>query len=190
MRLFISCPLPKHICDYLTKLSSQLPSASLTVPKQFDLTVKFLGDVSENDLPSVVEALTKISFSSFTISLNGLGVFSENAIRVVWVGLVPHQPLFSLHHHIGEVLSYKFPKSNRFLPHLTLARVQKVKHPVAFRASLRAIKVEPLSFSIDRFSLIKSVLSSKGAIHTVLKEFFSVHLGQQNEEAPRASSIP
>ncbi len=92
MRLFISCPLGDKLTSYLTSLSAKLPHASLTIPKAYDLTIKFLGETLPERVEPIQKILSSITIEPFEAQLTSLGVFSEHHIRVVWVGVGP-EPL-------------------------------------------------------------------------------------------------
>jgi 2'-5' RNA ligase len=149
---------------------SQLPEAKLIVPRQYDLTIKFLGKIPEEALPELQNRLSVIHFAPFKATITNLGVFSERMIRVVWVGLQPAEAFYNLHDLIDTALLPLFPPDERFVPHITLARVKSVKDRKAFLERLSHISVESLSFPIDRVILIKSELTSAGACHTPIFE--------------------
>jgi len=170
MRAFLSCPLPDKLIAYLKTLLPLLPNAKYIIPKQNDLTMKFLGSVSDSDIPKLVESLSSIRFSPFEAKLSKIGVFSEQTIRVVWVGVEPVKSFSDLHKLIDESLLPIFQADNRFLPHITLARVKGFDDRKAFLNRLLSIPVTPMPFVIDRLILMKSELTSTGAVHTPLYE--------------------
>jgi RNA 2',3'-cyclic 3'-phosphodiesterase len=170
MRIFISPPLPKDLTDYLQTLVPLLPKAPFSTPLQYDLTVKFLGEVPDNLLPELHHRLSSVHFPPFQANLSRLRVFSEQIIRVVWVGVEPTRSLFDLHSQIDEALFPLFPKDDRFTPHITLGRIKHLHNQPAFLERLPNIHVEPFPFLVCTLSLFKSVLTSKGAIHTPLFE--------------------
>lgn len=168
MRAFISCQVPNSIAAYLSTLVPLLPKVPLSIPREFDLTLKFLGEVSETLLPEIQTRLSTIQFPAFQAQLSPIGFFSERIIRVVWAGVGPIDLFTDLHSIIDETLCPLFQKENRFLPHITLARVQHIHNRQAFLEHLSNIVINPISFSISRFSLMKSDLTAKGAFHTPL----------------------
>lgn len=171
MRLFLSCNIPLKITTYLQSLAEQVSSlntATVTIPKQFDLTMKFFGDVSETAIPELCHRLESIHISPFEVALEKIHVFDEERIRIVWVGVAPKEPLFSLHAAIEKALLPLFPQDDRFSPHITLARVKTVHNKKIFLEKLQSIEVEPLVFSIDQVILFQSTTTQNGAIHTAL----------------------
>ncbi len=170
MRLFLSCEIPKDISDYIHELAKQLPEARLTVPHNIDLTVKFIGEVPDSKIEEVKQKLSEIKFKPFKAMLNGIGVFTEDFIRVAWVGLTPSEKFEELHVLADNALKGLFPEEKRFQAHLTIARVKYVEDKQKFLGVLKLIKVEPLTFDVDKLVLFKSQLSPKGATHEPLLE--------------------
>jgi 2'-5' RNA ligase len=63
-----------------------------------------------------------------------------------------------------------FPEDKRFQAHLTIARVKYVEDKQKFLGVLKLIKVEPLTFEVNKMILFKSQLSPTGATHEPLME--------------------
>lgn len=174
MRAFLCCNIPQELSDHLRQLSTHLGEAKLTIPKQFDLTIKFLGELSDDLLPKVQERLTQIRFSPFMAHIGPIGVFSERIVRIVWVSVEPKDPFLDLHKAVDQCLLPFFPPDDRFSPHITLARVRGLKDRKTFLQSLSNINVDPIAFRIDRLMFVQSKLTSEGAIHTPLFEIPAV----------------
>ncbi|MFH1399592.1 MAG: RNA 2',3'-cyclic phosphodiesterase [Candidatus Woesearchaeota archaeon] len=167
MRLFVAIDVPDGIIVELHRLQSLLIGAKLRRVSVFHLTLKFLGEVA--DVHWGEEQLNKIKFESFKTCLNNMGVFpNEKYIRVVWVGLTP-KGLLELQQQVETVLGYG--KGERFVPHLTLARVGMVADKQRFQQLLKSIDVVPVEFSVDNFKLIQSTLTPKGPIYKTLKTY-------------------
>ena len=176
MRLFIAIDF-EELRDYFKELQQQLPDvpqAKATLPKQFHLTLKFLGDVPDNKLPEIKERLSKVSFTPFTLKLGSIGVFpDEHFIRVVWVGLEDHKAVEELQQGIDDIFEQMFKREKRFHPHLTLARIKFLpqESKQAYVEALKKITVEPKEAKIGSFKLIKSTLTPEGPEYEVLEEY-------------------
>ena len=86
MRLFIAISL--HEDEYFLSLQHQMDKNIFkgTFPKDFHLTLKFLGEV--DDVSYVQEKLRKVSSEAFTLETEKFGAFPnmKNA-TVLWLGL-------------------------------------------------------------------------------------------------------
>jgi len=180
MRLFIAFDISEEAKKELEMLQSNIKKSSennakLSFVKEFHLTMKFLGDVNENKVEEIKERLQKVRFDKFTAVFDDAGIFpSESYIRVVWIGLSPEDKITLLQQKIEESLKGMFPKDNRFLPHLTLARVKFVKDKKAFIESIKKLKPEKISFEVNSFKLIQSTLTKEKPIYEVLGEFKAI----------------
>jgi 2'-5' RNA ligase len=152
------------------ELSKKLPEAKLTIPQNIDLTVKFIGEVQDNKLDEIKQKLSEIKFKPFKAMLNGIGVFTEDFIRVVWAGLTPSEKFEELHVLTDNALKGLFPEEKRFQAHLTIARVKYVEDKQKFLDALKKIKVEPMTFEVNKLILFKSQLSPTGATHEQVME--------------------
>ena len=76
MRLFISIDLPREIKDYLFGIQKQVRQAKITwVPKKnLHLTLKFLGEVKEDKVEEIKDAIN-VSSSKIKASLGNVGFF-------------------------------------------------------------------------------------------------------------------
>jgi len=174
VRLFISCNIPKELDEYLRILALQLPETKQTIPKQFDLTVKFLGNVDNNRLDEIRQRLSTIEFHPFETSLETIHVFSERFIKIVWVGLTESEKFGHLHTQVEEALFPLFERDTRFQPHITIARIKSLKDKTGFLEALSQIRVKPVQFTVDKLILVESELSAAGATHTPLYEYSAI----------------
>lgn len=171
MRCFIAIEIP--FAEEFNKYQEQIKDiGGFTFPKEFHLTLKFLGEVTEKDLDEVKNRLRKINFKSFKLNLGKLGVFpNEKHINVIWVDLVPEDKILKLQKDVEDVLENIFGRENReFKAHATLARVKFIKDKNRLSESLKT-KIEG-EFLIDKFKLIQSELTPKGPIYSVLEEYY------------------
>jgi 2'-5' RNA ligase len=183
IRSFIAIDLPKQIQDSLDQISQELQNRRVTkavrwVPaKNIHLTLKFLGEVSSNNL----EILMKILYSEvsrhrcFDIQIGGLGAFpSIRRPRVIWIGVEAPPALLSLQHSIeAEAIRLGYTAEERaFSAHLTLGRVSHNASPEEVRQIgevLADMKVGQLgTASVDKIRLFRSDLEPGGAVYTPL----------------------
>jgi len=175
MRLFIALDF-EELKDYFTELQEQLPKedVKLTLTKTFHLTMKFLGEVPENNIEKINEKLKKIKFKKLELNLDNIGVFpNEKFIRVVWVGIDPKEHVIELQKNIENSLEeFNFKKDFEFHPHITLARVKFVKDKAYFINFLKNIRVNKnKKIEIKNFKLIKSNLTPEGPVYENLEVF-------------------
>ncbi|MBI4447818.1 RNA 2',3'-cyclic phosphodiesterase [Candidatus Woesearchaeota archaeon] len=178
MRLFIEIPLPEEVRESVFQLQKSLhilpAKINWVAKKNMHITLKFLGEVSEEQKNLAEKELAKIRFSKFTVTLSNIGVFPNyDRARVIWIGLNPEEKVISLQRQIDEQLLSFFPKDQTFEAHLTIGRVKLVKKKEEVQAILRETKAEKKNFAVDSFKLMKSELTKSGPIYEELKTFYS-----------------
>ena len=175
MRLFIAIDLNQRVKDYLYGLQREIaiPEAALSFSSGFHITLKFLGEVSEERLASLKSTLREIKFSSFKIRTSGVGFFKKkNQIKVVWSGVEPKEEIEILQKRIERnLLELGFERDKKFHPHITIARVKKLKDKEKFIEKLKNIEKREIYTNVDSFVLFRSQLTSQGPIYTVIEKF-------------------
>ncbi|MFZ3071931.1 MAG: RNA 2',3'-cyclic phosphodiesterase [Thermodesulfobacteriota bacterium] len=179
VRAFIAIEIPEEIKKEISSIQDELkkslgktPGISWARPATTHLTLKFLGDVPEEKIGDIEEALrlSTRGIKAFTVSVTGIGGFPnlENP-RVLWAGIQESAELENLHVAMENSLyAVGFEKDEKpFRPHLTLARI---KSPVEGKKLSKAIKELRTDinadFIADSVILFKSELSSRRAVHT------------------------
>lgn len=171
MRCFIGVDLKGDVVEKVRDAQKELVSPFLRLIP-FDMvhiTLKFLGEISDEKVKEVSEELGKIESKPFSVKFKGVGAFpTRKYMRVVWVGC-EGEGLHGLVEKIDRRLAPIGFKKERFSGHLTIARVSgKVDIGKFFE------KYEGAEFGemmVDSFVLKKSTLTPKGAVHAPIKEF-------------------
>lgn len=132
-RTFVAIEVGPQAVAALIRLQKQLEGqvADLRwIPAdQMHVTIKFLGDVDNRDLPKICEELHRAcqGLEPFDASMRGLGTFPRNKPpRLLWAGMDEGcQELIGIHQHLDHSLAeIGIPREGRaFTPHLTLGRV-------------------------------------------------------------------
>ena len=181
MRLFIGFLLPKEIKDEIYNIQKFIGGQEAKInwvsKKNLHFTLKFLGEIKENDKKEIIETLDKFSFEAFKVKLSDFKYFSyKNKISAFYVDLIPKERIINLQQKIDAELLNILKKDQKFIPHLTLGRVKKIKKEEELKEKIKKIKVEDKEFLIDKFSLISSKLTKDGPIYKILKDFKSTSL--------------
>ena len=182
MRIFIAIELSDEIKDTLAQFISHLKYAGADVKwvekNNIHLTLKFLGEITEEKLQKVESALEIVcgQTAPFEISLKDIGAFPRiEAPRVIWVGLGKGaREAANLAKKIDEALSkLGFQEEARpFAAHLTIGRVRSPKNKSALKDKLTTYNLEFTTKpqSVLSVNLYQSTLTPKGPIYTKLHE--------------------
>lgn len=173
IRTFIAVELPERFIPEIERIESALntPGIKLVEPKQVHITLKFLGDISENNVEPIASALSQVNCHPFEARIKGVGVFPKPAyIRVIWLGAEGN--FETLHSEVERVLApFKFEKDDRFSPHATLARVKQLREKASILEKIKKLEnIELGTMNVDSISLKKSTLTPKGPMYETLRE--------------------
>jgi 2'-5' RNA ligase len=200
MRVFIAIDIDdktrKAIADLQKQIASKVSSVKpgdlkWVEPKNIHLTLKFLGEISDEQLEEVKEITNTVASAhqKFNLDIETVGSFGGRSAKIVWVGVsewhglparentakmaVP-QELLALQKDLDGLLEQAdYPKEEReFSAHLTLCRVN---HPIA---GLKVSEALPQfshlklgSIAADAIYIYQSQLTPQGPIYTLLANF-------------------
>ena len=166
MRLFIAIHLSDAIKDVLSAVQDEMYEqgvrGNFTSRENMHLTLAFIGEYPDKE--QVMEALSSVSFSSYAISLSGMGCFRD----LWWVGMEESAPLAAVVRRIRRALAENdipFDRK-RFSPHVTLIRKSNGVMP--------GIQIDKISMPVERISLMRSDRGKRGMIYTEVGEIRSV----------------
>jgi 2'-5' RNA ligase len=173
IRTFIAVELPERFIPEIERIESVLkaPGIKLVEPKLVHITLKFLGDITEDKVEQIVSALSGINCEPFEARIRGVGVFPKPSyIRVIWLGSEGN--FDTLHKEAERVLSpFKFEKDRNFSPHATLARVKMPGEKSELLEKIKKLeKLDLGTMKVDSISLKKSTLTPNGPIYETLRE--------------------
>jgi 2'-5' RNA ligase len=178
MRVFVGIDLPEDIRSKLSKVQRELrpiTTAARWVPMESaHLTLKFLGEISEQRLEEVHQAMTGLTWKPFIVNVRGIGFFpGARSPRVFWSGI--HAPtLEALSGRIDSRMDqFGFEKEKRkYRAHVTLARSNRRTLETALVNAARPYEERDFgSFNVDRCYLYQSELTPQGPVYTKLREY-------------------
>lgn len=170
MRLFIALNF-NELKDYFAELQTQIPKeGKFTFPKDFHLTLKFLGEVEDLKVEEIKKILSEIKFKQFEAKVTHVGVFTEQFVRVVWVKAESDE-IINLQKKIDEKLINFRKDEFTFQPHITLARVKSVDDKTKFIEQIHKIRKIEKTVKIHDFELVKSILTPEGPVYEVVGKF-------------------
>lgn len=174
-RCFIALELSREAIDEIENIQNLIKKKNLfygklTEPENLHLTLKFLGEISEEKLKQAQEALKKIEFKEFEANLGELGLFSNRAQMILWLKL-QGKGIFDLQKQIDKALENLFPLEVRFMSHITIARIKKLPDKKACLEYIKNLKHTSIKFQVSEFILKKSELKPDGPVYANIEKF-------------------
>jgi 2'-5' RNA ligase len=182
MRLFVAIEIPEEIRNdmmrWIATLSQAIPDPHHRLrwvkKDQLHLTLKFLGETGDDQLPALSQVLRSASLenSTFSMSFSQVGHFGG---RVIWLGLKSGVEEATRTARLIEnaCTSIGFVTENRpFQPHITLARSKKNPGTIQLQTLPLSIKSHAFGpFDVSQISLVRSTLTPSGAFYETLAQF-------------------
>ena len=143
---------------------------------QIPLTLKFVGDTPDNDIPNIIEACQEVArrHQPFTMDFYRTGFFGSNhSPRVLWLGM-SNEPkaLYELEEDVLDAfdrLGYLRDRQN-FVPHLTVCRIKQLVDKPYFIQQCQSIEQKTyLHADVKEIVYFQSFLQPAGAFYKSLK---------------------
>ncbi len=175
VRLFVAIDLP---CDITERfhvpqeiLKASRARLSMVNPAIVHLTLKFIGEVPEDKVERIREALSGVAFPPFPIKVGCVSADNPSRPRVVWCGISDEGRTALLHDLVENALAPLGIQrdTRRFRAHATIARVKSFDSSLI--PSLREAGTEEFgTCTVTSWQLKKSTLTPQGPIYETLLE--------------------
>ncbi len=165
IRLFAGIELPDNIKDELYALRGGVPGAKWTERDNLHITLRFIGNIDEDDANDLHDGFMQIQAPAFSLSMTQVGFFATGAqIRHLWAGVSYYQPLDFLHDKIESVINrYGLGADPRkFHAHATLAKLNGTTAEDVQRFIEYNNLFHSEEFTVDHFTLFSSHKRSDG----------------------------
>ena len=180
IRTFIAHPVPEEWKERINEINSILKKSldskiAWVKPENMHFTLKFMGDVSEERIPDVHNALQTIEFTPTEITAGSAGYFPDlKKPRIIWIGLNKGAEKFcSTVATIDSMLGNLNFKTNQkeCHAHLTLGRIKKHARDDWNMLLTQIDKFDFPPATLSTFALYKSKLTPDGPIYSVIHKY-------------------
>ena len=178
-RVFIGIPIGSKIKSILPIIKSSVNCHPNNIkwipPENIHLTLSFLGNISNKDLPHLIQSVEKkITCNDFQLTISGTGIFpSSKSPKVLWLGISKGiDELSSLQSQVEKSIR-KFIENHQeiiFTPHITIARIGRLHRKIDALPFLNSV-YSPIELYVNFICLFESQLFPEGAKYTVLNAF-------------------
>ena len=180
LRTFVAVEITQAIRKRAGELIAALAGTSADVkwvePHNLHLTLKFLGEVHQNEIAQVCQAVARgaAGVEPFELEARGAGAFpNAGRPRTVWLGAGEGaEPMVVLHARVEAALAklgYR-EEHRRFQPHLTIGRVRGAGAGIAELGQLLQQQADFAAgrMTVGKVTLFASTLTADGPVYDVL----------------------
>lgn len=181
-RLFIALPLDPAVAQLLAKIGQRVSSTDAiirhTPTDNLHVTLKFLGNVDDEDLPVLADEVRSVAATipPFDATFDKLGVFERRRqVTIVWAGSVfPVSAAFNslavlLDTRLGEI-GFRREKREPLL-HVTLVRVKEDHSAGKLARRIAAIDCPLIRQLFSKIGIYESHISSENVRYEIRQEF-------------------
>lgn len=175
VRAFVAIDLPASLREAFSFVQEPLRECSgrlsIVDPQLLHITLKFLGEVPDDQVSRVSDQLGTLTFPSFSVSITGISANNPKHPRVIWAVVEDGGKTAALADTVDSAVSkLGFSREIRsFRPHITIARVKEyhpdIPHAIAPFSSWNGGEIP-----VDRILLKKSTLTPQGPIYETISE--------------------
>ena len=157
-RLFVGIGLPDGVRQALALSRGGLREARWVDPADYHATLRFVGEVEPPRAEALLRALHAVSAEPVEIEADAFGAFGGDAPRSLHLRLRTTPALSALQSSVERACRDigLEPETRVFAPHVTLARMRRVKPREVARWLSEHIYAGPLRFQADAFSLFSA----------------------------------
>ncbi len=175
-RLFVALTPAETVRAELAALTEPLEGLAWTPPANLHLTLRFIGETTEERQTAIEAALERVRVEPFILPVEGTGVFPPHGRpKALWAGTGhAHTRLFQLRQRVDDALLAVVASLDvrHFHPHFTLGRIRENADEKALARFLeKHAAFEAPPFRVDEFHLYASEPESGGPEHRVVRRF-------------------
>ena len=170
-----------EVTNFQNQLRRELNNVPIrwVAPETMHLTLQFLGEVPQNQIPAIQEAISTSAagFSAVPVHISSIGSFpSFKNPQVLWLGISTDKTLKKIATQLQAALQpLGFKPEKEFTPHLTLGRLNRMasreQQNLVSAVLARWQGVDIGEDQMREVVLYQSDLTQRGPIYTVLFRF-------------------
>lgn len=165
----------ENILRDLAVLKNAAPRVKWVVKDNLHLTLKFLGDVAENDLDEVFAAVDSAAedHEPFVVEVAGIGAFPHwRSPRVVWAGCGDGSEEAEMLQRDVDLACSELgfdPEKRAFRPHLTLGRVKLPADATGLEQTVGILGRPHYGYiDVDAVTVFMSELRRSGPVYSAM----------------------
>jgi len=180
MRLFVAIELNDDSREKIAEIEKNIrdtgADVKLVEPENIHVTLKFLGEVSEERVREVQEGISKSieGITEFRFYIGGFGCFgSPKYLRTLWFGVKEgEEKILEIMNKLNENLHQIRDEKRKPAVHITVGRVKSAKKRDVLLKEIERLKdVKIGEVYVKEIKLKSSVLTEKGPVYSDVDVF-------------------
>lgn len=161
--------------DLIKRLGNE--SIKWVEPQNFHLTLKFFGEIADEDVDVICRELESVSLAltPFYISIRKTGVFgSRYNPKVIWFGIEDDGQQAKLAEKVLSGMDKSgFPRDRQnFVPHLTVGRIRRLSDKQHFQKTIKKFaEANLMEMQVNEIYLYESHLKPDGPVYETVNKF-------------------
>lgn len=134
-------------------------------PENLHLTLIFIGETNQSNVPKICQAVSTIHQPSFSLSLDKIYFWKKAGVVVAGASQYPTALAMFVENlqHLLTALAIHYDDTHVFTPHVTLFRnVRHCKLPAS---------IEPIDWSVTHWSLVQSRQTTYGSVYQSIADW-------------------
>ena len=177
-RLFFGIRPPRAIREALLAIMSDVDNARWQDDTQLHLTLRYIGEVDTHMAEDVANTASSLCFDPFEMAVSGVGIFEKkHRPTLLYARITPAETLMRYQRKLERILQQcgLKPEDRKFVPHITIARLNSASGPVApFLARNAGLALGP--WRVDSYILYESTLTEKGSFYEPIVSYAARNL--------------
>ncbi|MGI0141239.1 MAG: RNA 2',3'-cyclic phosphodiesterase [Candidatus Micrarchaeales archaeon] len=176
MRTFIALDIPESVREEIAAVSREFSGDGVTLVNKeaMHLSIHFLGDLTDQGIQKVKDSIQEVESKSFDVQVKGLDFFSPSFLKVIF-GKVEGggEECSRIYEQLANsMVAREFElEPGQYTPHITVARVKRVRDPRSIVALVRSHSETDFgTFTVNSIKLKSSELTPEGPVYTDLYE--------------------
>lgn len=190
-RLFVALRPPFAIRERLIAAMHGISGARWQDDEQLHLTLRFIGEVDRHRAEDIAAALGSLHAPAIAARIAGVSLFEHKGQpHMVWAGVEPVEPLAALHRKVDQLLRRVglAPETRAFVPHITMARLNRGSGPVAAFLALNSDLASP-PFTFGHVTLYESEMGHGGSRYHPVARYPLAEATSAAATAPTSSHV-
>jgi len=177
VRLFVAVDMPDEVAQEIARVQNIIKQKKLfegkfVDPAQVHMTLKFIGEVSTEQVPLIEKALLAIEGEALEAQLSSLDVFTAgDRIKIVFLQIICPRLGYLAQKIEQALLQWRKAEKRPFVSHATIARIKWLKDKERLLGLFQKLLVKPIQFTINSFVLKESEFSSEGPVYVDKMEY-------------------